>query len=123
MKKIIFSLLSVAVLIAMGLAAVSPPPVAAADTGWHSPSANAADTGGDGDGFETHPTRAYADGAPGFADNENGAGDRHLYYNYGLSIPAGSTINGIEVRLDWWLQRTDGTNTMEVELSWDGGAT
>ena len=34
----------------------------------------------------------------------------------------GCLISGIEVRLDWWLDRTTGTNSMSVELSWDGGA-
>ncbi len=33
----------------------------AADTGFASPSANASDTGGDGNGFETNPTNAYTD--------------------------------------------------------------
>lgn len=92
----------------------------AADTGLKSPSANAADTGGDNNGFEVNPTNAYAD-AGGYAENVNGAADRHRYYNYGISVPAGSTINGIEVRLDWWLDSKTGTNSMDVQLSWDGG--
>jgi hypothetical protein len=51
----------------------------------------------------------------------NGAGDRHIFYNYNLGIPASSTINGIEVRLDWWLDSTSDTNSLSVQLSWDGG--
>jgi hypothetical protein len=45
----------------------------------------------------------------------------HRYYDYNLGIPACAIIDGIEVRLDWWLANTDGNNTMSVELSWDEG--
>ena len=92
------------------------------DTGLLNPSAQAADTGGDGDGFELNPTDAFADDAA-FATNDNGGGDRHRFYDYSISVPGGATINGIEVRLDWWLDRTNGTNSMSVELSWDVGST
>jgi hypothetical protein len=97
-------------------------PVFPIDTGWPDPSAEAADTGGDNDGFEVDPTYAYGDDSL-YAVNVNGAGDRHRYYDYGISIPGGSTIFGIEVRLDWWLDDTTGDNSLSVELSWDGGAT
>jgi hypothetical protein len=91
------------------------------NTSWLSPTSNSADTGGDGDGFETTPNNAYADGG-GNALNSNGAADRHRYYGYNTSgVPANSTIAGIEVRLDWWLDATSGTNNMTVALSWDGG--
>ena len=90
------------------------------DTGFLNPSAQAADTGGSGDGFETDPTYAFADDAL-YALNVNGPGDRHLYYDYSISIPSGCSIKGIEARLDWWLQSTTGTNSMSVEISWDGG--
>jgi hypothetical protein len=90
------------------------------DTGLTDPTATATDTGGDGDGFEINPINAFADGG-GYATNENGAGDRQKYYNYGFSISSDCAIEGIEVRLDWWLDDTLGTNSMDVELSWDGG--
>ncbi len=92
------------------------------DTGYLNPSAQSADTGGDGNGFEVNPTYAFADGAS-FAQNVNGPDDRHRYYDYGISVPDGCTVSGIEVRLDWWLQSTSGNNSMDVELSWDGGST
>ena len=92
----------------------------AGDTGFSSPTAQAADTGGDGDGFESSPTNAFADGG-GNASNYNGDGDRHRYYDYGISIDSSCVITGIEVRLDWWLSTTLGTDSMSVELSWDGG--
>jgi hypothetical protein len=90
------------------------------DTGFTDPTATATDTGGDGDGFELNPTNAFSDGG-GNATNENGADDRQRYYNYGFSISSDCAIEGIEVRLDWWLDDTIGTNSMSVELSWDGG--
>jgi len=90
------------------------------DTGYRSPSADAADTGGDGNGFELDPTNAYTD-ASGYASNINGALDRHRYYDYNIAVDSGSTINGIRVRVDWWLDGTGGDNSMSVELSWDGG--
>jgi len=94
---------------------------AAGDTGFSNASAQAADTGGDGDGFEVNPTRAFADGSPGHALNKNGAGDRHRYSGYGVTIPPFCTVKGIEVRLDWWLDNDLGNNDLLVELSWDGG--
>ena len=90
------------------------------NTGLLNPSANGADTGGSGNGFETNPTFAYAD-AGGVAGNINGASDRHRYYNYSLPIGGGCAIKGIEVRLDWYLDDDRETNSMSVELSWDGG--
>jgi hypothetical protein len=90
------------------------------DTGFTDPTATANDTGGDGDGFELNPINAFSDGG-GYATNENGAGDRQRYYDYGFSISSDCAIKGIEVRLDWWLDDTLGTNSMSVELSWDGG--
>ena len=93
----------------------------AADTGWMNPSADAFDTGGDGDGFETTPEGAYDDEGS-VARNANGAGDRHRYYDYGFNIPSSATIYGIEVRLDWYLDNVDDTSSMDVELSWDGGS-
>lgn len=39
-----------------------------------------------------------------------------------MSIPAASTVNGIEVRLDAWADAILGAPFMCVELSWDGGA-
>lgn len=92
----------------------------AGNTGFLNPTAEAADTGGDGDGFELDPTDAFADGG-GYATNNEGPGDRHRFYDYGFSIPGACAIRGIEVRLDWWLDSASGTNSISVQLSWDGG--
>lgn len=97
------------------------PVYAASATGWKNPSANATDTGGDGNGFELSPENAYSDGG-GVASNLNGDGDRHRYYGYDFGLPGGATIDGIEVRLDWYVDpgAPDGPK-LTVELSWDGG--
>jgi hypothetical protein len=97
-------------------------PCVAGNTIFLSPTAEAADTGGDNDGFENNPTNAFADEG-GQASNNNGSGDRHRFYDYNATIPAGCIVRGIEVRLDWRLNGTNGTNTMGVELSGDAGAT
>jgi hypothetical protein len=95
------------------------------NTGTISPTQSSLDTGGDGNGFEINPYNAFTDGISGIAgsaQNIDGAGDRHRFSGYNFSIPAGSTITGIQVRLDWWLNSVNGTNNIETELSWDGGA-
>jgi hypothetical protein len=90
------------------------------DTGLLGASTEAADTGGDADGFELNPTNAFADGG-GDATNTDGAADRHRFSDYGVSIHSSCTISGIEVRLDWYVDSAADTSTMDVELSWDGG--
>jgi hypothetical protein len=92
----------------------------AASTAFLNPTAQSFDTGGDNNGFELNPTGAFANNSS-FARDMNGAADRHRYFNYGISVPVGSFITGIEVHLDWWLDSKDGTNSMDVELSWNGG--
>jgi len=92
----------------------------AGDSGFLDPSAGAADSGGDGNGFESSPTNGFTDGS-GVASNIDGAGDRHRYYNYGVPLGSACVIDGIEVQLDWYLDSALGTNDMDVELSWDGG--
>jgi hypothetical protein len=103
----------------------------ASNTGLRSPTANSADTGGDGNGFQTNPANAYVDDAASAVDTDSGTvsstsctstgRDRHRFFNYGMSLPAGATIQGIEVRLDSRADSTSGTPRMCVELSWDGG--
>ena len=88
---------------------------------------------GDNNGFQLNPGNACADDAAFAEDTDGGiansvvcsstARDRHLYYNYDISIPAGATINGIEVRLDAWVDLGGGNQQLCAELSWDGGTT
>jgi hypothetical protein len=99
-------------------------PCFSADTGLRDPSAQAADSGGNGNGFELDPANALGDGA-GYASNINNSGttggDRHRFYQYAISFTEGCTVKGIEVRLDWWLDNLAGAQGLDVELSWDGG--
>jgi hypothetical protein len=102
------------------------------NTGWLNPSANAADSGGDGNGFEVNPANAYADDGAFAVDNNSGTGtntscthkqkDKHRYYNYNIAIPGGKAIAGLEVRLDAKVDSTANAPKMCVQLSWDGGA-
>lgn len=94
------------------------------NTGLISPTQNNPGLGGDGNGFEINPDNAHTDGVPGIpgsAQNIDGSGDSHLYSGYNFNIPPNSTITGIQVRLDWWINSVNGTNNIEVDLSWDGG--
>jgi YVTN family beta-propeller protein len=108
-------------------------PSVAGDTGLRNPTANAADSGGDGNGFESSPANAYTDNTSNAVDNNSGTGtstsctnsgkDKHRFYNYGFTFPAGATIEGIEVRLDARADSTSNAPRMCVQLSWDGGTT
>jgi YVTN family beta-propeller protein len=107
--------------------------ITVADTGLKSPTANTAQTGGDGNGYLTNPSNAYvADGL--FAvDTNSGSNtattctdlgkDRHIFYNYGYAIPAGATIRGLEVQLMAKVDSTTGSPKICAQISWDGGTT
>jgi hypothetical protein len=109
----------------------TPPP--SGNTGFRSPTANAAVTGGDNNGFQTNPTNAYSDNGAYAVDTNSGNGnqtsctsarkDKHNFYNYGFTIPGGSAIAGIEVQLQARADATTGSPRMCVQLSWDGGVT
>jgi hypothetical protein len=100
---------------------------------FRNPIANSADSGGDRNGFESNPANAHNDDTLSAVDNNSGSGtstsctstakDKHRFFNYGISVPAGSTVNGIEVRLDARADSTVSAPKMCVQLSWDGGTT
>jgi subtilisin family serine protease len=108
----------------------------AGNTGFLSPSANAAVTSnaGDNNGFESSPANAQADGGGVAQDVNSGTNnsasctanskDKHRFYNYNISLPGGAAVKGIEVRLDAFADAV-GSNApaMCVQLSWDGGST
>lgn len=106
---------------------------AAANTGFLTAASNAADSGGDGDGFASNPTRAYTDNNSFAVDTNSGNGtgvdcagvdkDKHRFYNYDINVPPGADIDGIDVRLDARVDNTAGAPRMCVQLSWDGGTT
>jgi hypothetical protein len=106
---------------------------AAGDTGLRSPTANASESGGDGNGFESSPGNAHTDNTLNAVDNNSGTStstsctnsgkDKHRFYNYGITVPSGVNIQGIEVRLDARADSTSNAPKMCVQLSWDGGTT
>ncbi len=86
---------------------------------------------GDGNGFETTPTNAFATDGLFAVDTNSGTNtntgcantgkDKHVYFNYNLNVPAGVAIRGIEVRLDARVSSTTSAPRMCVQLSWNGG--
>jgi hypothetical protein len=48
--------------------------------------------------------------------------DKHLFRDYGFSLPSGSAIKGIEVRLDANVDSTSSSPKLCVQLSWNGGS-
>jgi hypothetical protein len=96
---------------------------------------NVADTGGDGNGYETNPTRACGAAPDGLFARDantgtggrstvctNAANDRHRFWGYALGLPGSVTaINGITVQANVGLSSSLGTSTICIALSWDGG--
>jgi hypothetical protein len=111
---------------------ISAPP-APVSTGFTGPNAQAAVTSnaGDNNGYELGPTNAFADGGSEAADMNSGTNkntsctntgkDKHLYYNYNFTF-AGTSVQGIEVRLDARADSGSGQPKICVEISWNGGA-
>lgn len=107
------------------------PPV---DTGLRSPTGSAAVTSsaGDNNGYQTNPTNAFGNDSLFAVDTNSGTGtstsctstakDKHIYSNYGFSVPTGATVIGIEVRADGRADSTTGAPKFCVQLSWNGGA-
>ncbi|OGJ21311.1 hypothetical protein A3K73_05660 [Candidatus Pacearchaeota archaeon RBG_13_36_9] len=63
-------------------------------------------------------TGGYSDG--GYYAQATAQNKYLIYYNYSFSIPTGSTINSVMIRVDQWA--SDGSDYHTVEVSWDGGA-
>lgn len=100
------------------------------DTGFANPSAESDENTGDNDGY-TNPTRAYSDNSQFATDSNSGSGtgtsctgtdkDRQRFYDYDLAVPSGSSISGVEVRLDAWADSSSNNPIICVQLSWNGG--
>ncbi|HAV77562.1 MAG TPA: zinc carboxypeptidase [Anaerolineae bacterium] len=107
----------------------------ATSTGFRSATSQAAVTSGSGDnnGFQTSANNMLTEDGLFAVDTNSGNGtstsctsankDRHVLSNFGFSIPAGSTIQGIEVKLNSKVDSTSGAPRFCVQLSWNGGAT
>jgi hypothetical protein len=95
---------------------------------------NAADTGGNGNGYESAPGNACGDDTLVATDANsntnttisctNAGKDRHRFWDFSLGVPTTvTTVNGIQVRFDEGMNNNGGTNQICVELSWDAGTT
>jgi hypothetical protein len=104
------------------------------DTGSHACTAQAADTGGDGNGYQGTPANACADDGAIATDPNSGSGtstlctnarkDRHRFSGFDLGVPlTAATISGISVDYELGIDAISGTNLVCAQLSWDGGAT
>jgi hypothetical protein len=102
-------------------------------TGFKDCASTAADTGGDGDGYESSPANACAQDGAVAVDASSGTSassscadagnDRHRFWGYGFGLPGSvSAVEGITVRLRAGLNNNGGTTAMCAQLSWDGGA-
>ena len=102
------------------------------NTGLKPCTSNAADTGGDGNGYETNPGNGCTDDGLVATDANSGTGtgtsctgtgkDRHRFWTYGLGLPAAVTsIDGITVRIRAAVSTTTGTNVICTQLSWNAG--
>jgi carboxypeptidase T len=103
-------------------------------TTFAGPTVNRAATSsaGDNNGYSS-ATNAHADDGLFAVDVNSGTGtstsctsvqkDRHNYDAYGLSIPDGAAIRGIEVRVEARVDSTSGSPRICVQLSGDGGVT
>jgi len=81
------------------------------NTGFKSPSANT------NSGW-SNPDRAYSSN-DSRAVSDSGS-DIVQYYNFGLSIPTGATINGIEVQIEGYNEGGSTPRQAVIDLSWDG---
>jgi choice-of-anchor B domain-containing protein len=107
----------------------------AGNTGFLSPSTNAAQTSsaGDNNGFEVIAANAHTAGGGVAQDVNSGtkndsactsnSKDKHRFYDFNISLLGGATVKGIEVRLDAFADSTSSSPRMCVQLSWDGGTT
>ncbi len=128
------SLIFAAMIVSMVALFIAPLTALALDTGYHSPAAQAPGPGGDGNGYESSPANAFVSdgvfasdllsGTSGTMSCTSTARDKQDYFNYGFSVPAGSSITGVEVRLDAYVDKpSNETPAICVQLSSDGGTT
>jgi hypothetical protein len=93
---------------------------------------NAADTGGDGNGYETTPANGCIVDGSLATDASSGTNttisctdagkDRHRYWDFGLGVPASVlTVSGIQVRASVGENNTTGTTQLCAQLSWNAG--
>lgn len=102
-------------------------------TGFRDCSAQAADTGGDGNGYQGTPANACSDDGVVATDVNSGSGtstlctattkDRHRFSAFGLGVPTTATaVLGITVQAKMGIDSIAGTNRVCAQLSWNGGS-
>ena len=108
---------------------------ASVDSGQKPCVTTAADTGGDGDGYEAVAANLCADDSTFATDVNSGsaghtttcanaANDRHRFQGFVFGQPASVyVVSGIEIRIDEALNNGSGTSVLCAELSWDSGTT
>lgn len=95
------------------------------------PTASTAAPGGDNNGFQLNPGKAFANDSV-FAEDQNSGNapaywctaagkDNHDFYNFNFNLPANQVITAIEVRLDAKVDNVAGTPKFCVSLSSNGG--
>ncbi len=103
-------------------------------TGYKNCTSNAADTGGDGNGYQTNPGNACALDNVRARDVNTGtttslsctdAGqDRHRFWGYAFGLPGSiSAVQGIQVQPTVEVNNNGGNSLICIQLSWDGGST
>lgn len=96
-------------------ALVTPQAAFAADTGYSSPSSNSVV-----ETVVTNPTNAYAqDSVDAVFDSSSSL----LLGTFGFAVPAGSTINGIEVQTRTHRVSGNGNKNFNIAVSWNNGTT
>jgi hypothetical protein len=103
-------------------------------TGYKACSTNAADTGGDNNGYQTSPANGCVTDTAIATDSNSGTNtvlsctntgkDRHRFGGYTFGLPGSvSSVDGIELRLVAGMSNNGGTTRICAQLSWDGGTT
>ncbi len=102
-------------------------------TGYKNCASNAADTGGDNNGYQTNAGNACALDNTRARDINSGTTnslvctdpgqDRHRFWGYAFGLPGSiSAIHGIQVQPTVEVNNNGGSSLICVQLSWDGGA-
>ena len=103
-------------------------------TGYKNCTSNAADTGGDNDGYQTNPGNACALDNSRARDINSGTTtslscadpgqDSHRYWGYAFGLPGSiGAVQGIQVQPTIEVNNNGGSSLICIQLSWDGGAT
>jgi endo-1,4-beta-D-glucanase Y len=101
------------------------------NTGFLRPNAQGSEPGGNNNGFELNPAEALTSNNSFAVDAKSGTNnstsctdpgkDKHSFAYFDVSLPAGASVKGIEVRLDAKVANLNGSSAICAQLSWDNG--